>query len=765
MKKVLRPSEVLYDFNIKENRNIEGEFILPQYKEAYNKIKTSLLLSSEGYNIYLVDEFCKDRVKHIVNYAKHILADKNPPKDICYVIQENVKEPVPICVNNGNGNKLKSMVDRIQEFYAESIFKFYNGLDNKEKEQLIATVKNRRSSIIGDLINLSKEFGFDIKTSGDGFTFVPLNEGKEISEDEYDKLTEKEKDEIVDKVSELKISSNDILEKLRNMKDDEIKRIVEIMHNFFQEEIQDLKKEIKKEFQKDKEASEYINYIISEIENNLEENYSISYEDDEEEIRNIIYKYDINVIVDNTQNESPPVIYDDDPSVSNLLGSIEYENHNNVYVATVNSIKAGSYVKANGGCLILRANSLLSNSQAYYYLKKSLITERVDLDYNRGYIELFTLGSLKPVPIEINTKVIIIGDYEIYDALYNYDKEFKNVFKMRAEYKGILPNKDNVKNILLKEIEVFSKANNIKSITPSGIKEITKYLARKAENKNKLCFDHHDISNLMLLANYKAVEEGREFIDGNDIENVAFHREIIEEEYVNLYEEGKLLMEVKGSVAGQINGLSVIDTGYTSFGKPVRITCRCFSGEGKIIDAQRESNLSGKIHTKGISILKGYINNINGGYKTLPVDFNLSFEQLYGAIDGDSASVAEALSIISALCKIPIKQNIAITGSINQFGEVQPIGGVNEKIEGFFGVCKVIDTIEGKGVVIPASNSEDLVLSSEVERAIINGDFNIYTMESVEDAMEILFDVEGIKFADVIELINKECEKYEKNKV
>jgi predicted ATP-dependent protease len=762
MKRVLKPSEVLYDFEIVEDREIEGEFILPQYKDVYNKIKTSLLLNGEGYNIYLVDEFCKDRVKHIISYVKDILKDGNPPKDICYVIKENPKEPVSLFVNNGYGNKLKIMVDKIQEFYAESIFKFYNGIDNKEKEQLINTIKDRRSKIVGDLIKLSKEFGFDIKTSGDGFTFIPLVDGKEMTEDEYDNLKEEEKADILSKVDELKITSNGILEKLRNMKNDEINRIREIMDNFFKEEINQLNIEIEEEFKDDSEAKSYINYIITEIKGELEENYSINYEDDEEGIREIIYKYDVNVIVDNSEVQCPPVIFEEDPSVPNIFGSIDYENHNNIYVSTVKSIRAGSYVRANGGCLILRASSLLSNSQSYYYLKRAIISEKVDLDYNRGYIELFTLSSLKPVPMPINTKVIIIGDYDIYDALYNYDKEFRTIFKTRAHYRGVLQVEDKVKTVLLKEINRVSKEKNIKPITSGGVREIAKFLSRKAENKNKIYFDYDELSNLIIQANYAALQDKREFIDGENIEKVAYKKEAIESEYLELYNEKKLLIDVVGSKIGQINGLSVIDTGYTSFGRPVKITCTCFKGEGKIIDAQRESNLSGKIHTKGISILKGYINNINGGYKTLPVDFNLSFEQLYGVIDGDSASVAEAISIISTLCKLPIKQNLAITGSINQFGQVQPIGGVNEKVEGFFQVCKIMNDIESKAVVIPASNKDDLVLSREVEKAIFEGKFKIYTIETVEDAMELMFDAEEIKIDSIIDLISKQCMKYEK---
>ena len=212
----------------------------------------------------------------------------------------------------------------------------------------------------------------------------------------------------------------------------------------------------------------------------------------------------------------------------------------------------------------------------------------------------------------------------------------------------------------------------------------------------------------------------------------------MEKEILNNYTEKKMLIDVKNSKIGQVNGLSVIDTGYFSFGKPIKITCCCYKGEGNIVDVQKESNLSGNIHSKSINILKGYISTINGGFNKLPVDFHLSFEQIYGKIDGDSASVAEIICMLSALSKIPIKQNIAVTGSVNQFGDVQPIGGVNDKIEGFFGVCKAIDTIVGKGVLIPLSNADDLVLNEEVEREIKNGNFHIYTMTSIEDAMEVL---------------------------
>ncbi|EQB89139.1 hypothetical protein M918_21720 [Clostridium sp. BL8] len=539
-----------------------------------------------------------------------------------------------------------------------------------------------------------------------------------------------------------------------------LKKIKEIMLMYLNEQIENKKENFRETFEDNKEAVEYLEYVCETIESNLVENYSINYDDDEEKINEIIYKYMINVIVDNNGNKTPPVIFEEDPNVTNLLGNIEYENHNNVYVSDVSLIKAGSLIKANGGCLIIRVNNLLNNLQSYYYLKKVLITEKIDLDYNKGYFELLALSGLKPKPIGVKQKVILIGDYETYDLLYTHDEDFRKIFKMRTEYKTVMEIDKNIKGSLVNEVNRFCAENNIKPLSNGAIKEIAKVLSRKAENKNKIFFDDYDLTNLILLANDRVLQQGKETIDDDDIIEVAYKKELIEEEILKTYKEKKMLISVSGSRVGQINGLSVIDTGYVSFGKPLKITCTCYKGDGHIIDTQRESNLSGRIHNKAISILRGFMSSLNGGYRKLPVDFHISFEQLYGIVDGDSASVAEVVCMISSLTKLPIKQNIAVTGSINQFGEVQPIGGVNEKIEGFFSVCKEVNTIEGKGVLIPASNKDDLVLCKEVEDAILQGKFKLYTMENIDDALQVLLDYKDPTLEKILKVIDKESKKY-----
>lgn len=764
MSRELTVKEVLYQFKF-DNEDVRAELeYMPEYGHVYKKLKTALEIDKPGYNVYFIDDFSKDKLINIMDYIEKIMETKKRPRDICYAIENDVKSPKAILLPNGKGNELKEMLEEVQNLYLESTYDFYNSTKNKEKEDIIEFIQKRRNELIDKLEVMAEENQFEVKMTSGGFAFMPLKEGEIMTEKDFGSLDKEKKEDILDKVSRLKISAQDILDELKNIELEELEKIKELMKLHFEVQLKEIKDKYHEAFNDCEEALQLLDTICENMEEELIDNYTISYEDDEEKINEIIFKYEVNVLVDNSSNEKPVVIFEEDPSISNLLGSIEYENHNNVYTTDVSLIKAGSLLKANEGCLIIRANSLLANSNAYYYLKKSLLNEKVNLDYNRGYLELLSLNGLKPDTININEKVILIGDYETYDILYNYDEDFKKIFKIRAEYEPVVESTVDTKKALVGNILKICKENNLRPLKNEAVKELAKYLSRKAEDKSKLFFDGDELSNILMLSNNKVINEGKDNIEAEDIRNVAYSEETVERELLENYKNKRILIKTEGEAVGQINGLSVIDVGYFSFGKPIRITCSCYKGEGNIIDVQKESNLSGNIHSKSINILKGYISRLNNGYSSLPVDFNLSFEQLYGKIDGDSASVAEIVSMVSALSKIPIKQNIAVTGSINQLGEIQPIGGVNEKIEGFFKTCKILGNVKDKGVLIPYANKDNLILSDEVEKAIFKGDFHIYTMEKIEDAFEVLMGTENINSAEVLSTLNKEIKKYSSKK-
>jgi len=764
MNRELTPKDIIYEFDIEDVNARESVDSLPQYCDVIENIKTAMSIDEEGFNVYLIDNFSKEALKDIMKYVSKTFENKSKPKDICYVLYEDEKSPRPIFVSNGGGNRLKEAIEEMQNEYLEVTFQFYNNSIDKEKEEIQESIIKKRNELIGSLIDAAKQEGFDIKSTNSGFTFIPLSRGKEMSENEYDILDKETKESILNTASMLKEKAKDILEQLKGVEIRDLDKIKQIMQVYFNKEMNDLREEYKNMFMEDEIVKDYIDMVAEDIEEKLIENYSLNYDDDEEKINEIIYKYVVNVIVDNSKNQIPPVIFEQDPSLTNLIGNIEYQNHKGVYSTDVGFIKGGSMLKANEGCLVIRINSLLASPLAYYNLKKSLLTEKVDLACASSHYEVVIVNTLKPEPVPIKTKIILIGDYESYDLLYNYDEDFKKIFTIKAECNQVQSINDSLKNSFVFEINKICSENNFKFPTNGAIREIAKILSKKAQSKKKIYYDKYEINKLLILANNKVNKENKKEIDCDDIINVGYTKDIMEKEILNHYIEKKMLIDVTGSRIGQINGLSVIDTGYFSFGKPIKITCCCYKGSGNIIDVQQESNLSGSIHSKSINILKGYMSGINGGFSRLPVDFHLSFEQIYGKIDGDSASVAEIMCMLSALSKIPIKQSIAITGSVNQFGDVQPIGGVNDKIEGFFAACKVIDEAKGKGVLIPLSNAEDLVLNAEIELEIKNGNFHIYTMTSIDDAIRVLMGNNDENFETVMIAINKELKKYSSRK-
>lgn len=753
----LSSHDIIYNFEF-ENSNLRVErFSLPEYVEdVYDRIRTAIDIDEEGYNVYLIDDFSKAKLEDLKEYINEILKTRNKPKDICYVIKEDANIPYALYVANGKGNYLKETITELQEGYYKIIYNFYNGSICKEKEEIVEKIQEKRSDLVTNLMNNAHNCGFEIRSTNKGFTFIPVKDGEIMTEKEYDSLNSEQKEEILKNVSDLKDESTKILEALKDIELKETEKVKGVFSEYLSTETTSLKEKYKADFLDDEEIIQFLDEMCEEIEEDVVDIYSMTYEDDEEKINEIIVRYDINVLVDNSSLPCPQVIYEENPNVINLLGSIDYKNQNGTYVTDMSLIKSGSVLRANEGCLIIRANPLLTNPTAYHNLKKAIISGKVDFNYNKGYTELVSLSTLDPEPIKIKEKIIIIGDYETYDLLYNYDEDFKKIFKIKAQYNPVVSLNETTSAALVNNIMNICKKSNLKPIDKTAIKEVAKFLSRKAENKNKILIDNEEISKILMVSNNSVVRNKRDSITGKDIIEAVYKEDIIEKNIREYYEENKILLDVSNEKIGQVNGLSVIDAGYFSFGKPIRITCSCYKGEGEIIDVQKQSDLSGNIHSKAVNILKGLMSELFGKYSKLPVNFHLSFEQIYGKIEGDSASVAELIAMISSMSNVPIKQNIAVTGSINQFGEVQPIGGVNEKIEGFFKVCRGMDGIENKGVLIPDSNKSDLVLNEQVEEAIRDGKFHIYTMKNIKDAVEVLMG----DYTDVNNSIKKELKKY-----
>lgn len=758
MKKKLTPSEILFNIDFKDAKG-EGQIRnIRKISSAYEKIERAIKIKDTGYNLYLIDSFSKERIDELKGFIQNIYKDFEAPRDICYVSIDDSKKPRTVFLSNGRGKEFKQIVEDIKNSYYQVAFNFYNASSESEKDSIIDDIHNKRSNLVGELIEMAKVDGFDVKATSGGFAFIPLKEGEAMTEKEYDELSGNSKDSIIEKASVLKKKAEVVLEKLKNLELDSITKLKEIYKEFLDSELQQEKENCLLTFISDDDAYEYLEELFFNIEKDLVECYSINIEDDESVINEIIAKYEISVLVDNSNYSHPRVIYEEDPSMTNLIGNIEYESHNGGYISELSLITAGSLIKANEGCIIIRLSQLINNAYSYYSLKKALITGKVSIDSGKNYLDILSISGLKPDVVPVDVKVVLIGDYESYDILYDADEDFKNLFSLRVEMPKEFNRSEFCIGDIKKYVEKRAAKYNINNITDSAIKEIIKYMFRLAGNRNKITFEEREVDKVLVLV--KNSYKGFNKITDKEVNNIIYEEELIENEIMDMYKDNRIILSVSGKRIGSINGLAVLNSGYYNFGKPMRVTCVACAGDGKIIDIQKENNLSGSIHRKSINILSGLLSNIINQYERLPINFHLSFEQTYGSIDGDSASVAEMLCLLSALSKRGIRQNIAVTGSINQFGEVQPIGGVNEKIEGFFKACRLKNKVKDIGVLIPSLNKDDIVLKPEVEEAILKGDFNIYTMDSINDAIEVMILDENESVDEFFECINSEIKKY-----
>lgn len=767
MNKELTPKEIIFCSSCENSMKKLNDDVSSKKYIGFDKIKKALNIKKDGFNIYYVDSFSKEKVEILVEQISEIYKEKEAPKDICYVTIQDATSPKIIFLKNGKGFLLKDLLEEVKKKYLDTINEFYSSSCIEEKESIIENINEERNNYITKLMQMAKLENFDVKSTSGGFIFIPLKDGgNEMTQEEYDNLEEDTQEVIEKQASKLKNQAEEVLEKLKNIENLSIEKLKIIYKDYLKDTMEQYKDDLLLEFLTEDDVYRYLIEMFDCIEDDIVDCYTINLEEDEGKIKEIFDKYQVNVIVDNLNIEHPKVIYEDDPSLANLIGNIEYRNHNGEYITDISLITAGSLVKANEGCLIVRLTSLINsgNGISYYYLKKALMHGRVDFNYSKSYLEMLAIAGLKPAPIPIDVKVILIGDYESFEVLYDKDEDFKRIFPIRIEIEKRLNYEEEAQNYIISNIKRKIENDNLLEINDEGVKEIIKFLIRISGSRNKISIDDYYINRVLYLADNNAKMKKKTYVDKEDIIEVAYEDEKILKEVMDSYKDRKILITTTGKKIGIVNGLAVVGSEFYSFGKPMRITCIALQGSGNIIDIHKECNMSGSIHEKSISILRGILSTLITPYEKLPVDFQLSFEQTYGMIEGDSASVAEIVCILSALSKRPIRQNIAVTGSINQFGEVQPIGGVNEKIEGFHRVCSILDTADSKGVLIPSSNKDEIILKYDLEDDVKNNKFHIYCMDTLEDALRVLIFNEEDTMKSFLKEIEDEISKYKISK-
>lgn len=569
------------------------------------------------------------------------------------------------------------------------------------------------------------------------------------------KLKEKEYKNAEETYRELSYQLEDLLKKANEFNKKAVEEVENALRNIIKPIIEIKLEPLKKNY-KDKKTQKFLNDFINEFMEDLREiiaGKTIQFPE----------KYRVNLLIDNTNVKSPPIVFENSPTFQKLFGTIEVRaEQNGVFKTDFTMIKGGSLLKADGGFLILNAYDVLIEPNVWQKLKRTLRNGDLEIQTPET-LGVFGISALKPEPIKVDVKVIMIGEPYLYELLYNEDREFGKLFKVRADFDYEIPlNEDAVRHyaFVLKKI---SEDEKLLPVDKSGIYKTVEVGARKAGRRDKITSEFNFIADILREANFWALSKKKRYISDKDIEKAVEHRylrsNLIEEKILGMIRRGDIYVDVTGKKVGQINGLEIYSIGGLEFGKPVKLTASISIGEKGIINIEREVKLSGPIHSKGVLIIAGFLRDRFAKDKPLSLHASITFEQSYSGIDGDSASSTELYSILSAISGIPIRQNIAVTGSVNQKGYIQPIGGVNEKIEGFFDTCKILGFTGDQGVMIPSQNAKDLVLKNKVLDAIKKEQFHLYTVDTIEEGIEVLT---GKPYEEIYSIVNEKLSEFAK---
>jgi lon-related putative ATP-dependent protease len=660
-------------------------------------------------------------------------------------------------LNHGEGKEFRDDMKELIELLNIEIPKVFSNQDyENQKDEIIGAYEEKRDILMKDMTDEAKEHGFGVKTTNSGLYFMPIIDGVTLNEEEFENLPEDQKDEILERSDAIKDKASDIM---REMKEFERKAKKEISDLDYKIGMFTIGPHITALQEKYKNYDSVIKYI-ADVQEDILENIHDFIEEEPEEDENmaafvpfltkksvdVTEKYEVNLLVDNSGCKGAPVIIDFNPTYYNLVGEIEYDTEFGNMTTDYKKIKPGLFHQANGGYLILQAQDLMTNAQSWEALKRIMRTKEITIDSLRDQLGGLTLSTLKPEPIPVNVKVIVIGSSYIYNILYEYEEDFQKLFKIRADFDYEMDyNAENIKS-LAKYIKGFEQREKTAPFDVGAVSKVIEYASRVAENQNKLTTRFNKIVELLCEASTWARLENAAVITLEHVRKAIYEKinrsDMYEEKMNEVIEKNIIMIDTVGRKVGQINGLAVLDVGDYTFGKPTRITATTYTGRAGIVNIEKEADLSGSIHDKGVQVITGYLGQTFAQEYPLSLSCRLCFEQNYNGVDGDSASSTELYAILSSLSEIALNQEIAVTGSINQFGQIQPIGGVTHKIEGFFDLCYARGLTGKQGVIIPYQNISDLVLKNDVIEAVKEGKFSIYPIEHINEGIEILTDVD-----------------------
>jgi predicted ATP-dependent protease len=715
-------------------------------------IRFGLDITSPGYNIYVSGLTGTGKTTVIKTFLEEIASKMPVPNDWCYV--HNFRDsscPTILSLPAGWAKILKAEMNELVRHLRSDIPKAFESKEYEESvNRLLRENQAMQQLILGQLSAKAQSLGFEIEITKVGVSLAPILEGKPISAEQYAALDAETRQQIDQHRSGLDQDIQAFLRQVRDLNKESRDKINDLHRSMGLYVVGGRIEGIREQHAEFASVLAYLkdveDYIISHLEDFTEDSSKVepgaAAQIRLEPLADPFVKYKVNIVVDNTDLHGAPVVIETNPTYYNLFGRVERRAQFGTLSADFTLIRAGSYARANGGFLVVNVNDVLMNAGVWETLKRTVKNKEVRIEEIAEQFGLVPVAAMRPSSIPVNVKVIMIGHQFIYHQLYSADEDFRKIFKVKADFDSEMARDAQGFNNYASFISSRCYDESLPHFDPTGVAKVVEYGAWLVDNQEKLSARFSDVADIVREASYWARNAGLNAVSAGHVqravEEKCYRSSLIEERIRTLITEGMLLVDVDGEAVGQVNGLAVIDLGDVRFGRPSRITAKTYMGKSGVIDIERESRMSGRIYEKGVLILSGYLGAKYAQKRPLSVAASLCFEQSYEGIDGDSASSTELYALLSSLSGIPIRQGIAVTGSVNQHGQIQPIGGVNQKIEGFFDLCKARGLTGKQGVMIPVQNVKNLMLRADLVEAVAAGQFQIYAVSTIDEGIEIL---------------------------
>ena len=717
---------------------------------ALNAIQFGLRIKNGGFNIFALGHTGVGKQTTLQQVAEQEATAQPVPPDWCYLHNfEQTHRPRALCLPPGRGAKLRRDMAQLVEDLGASIPAAFESEDYRSRvEELEEELKERQSEAIETLGEQAKSKNIGLLHTPNGFAFAPLSANGEVLRPEhFRQLPENEQEQIEQTIESLQQELQKLIRQFPLWAKETREKIKALNREIAALAVNHLIEALHQQYADLPEVQSYIDAtrqdVIDNVDAFLEQaeghpQFGMPGQQSKARLR----RYEVNLIVDNSRLDSAPVVQEDLPSFGNLLGRVEYQAQMGTLVTDFSLIKAGALHRANGGYLLLDARQVLMHPFAWDGLKRTLQSGEIRLDSLERSLSLFSTVSLEPEPIPVDVKVLLMGDRRLYYLLSELDPDFQELFKVMSDFDDSIERTPESEQSYACLFAAITQEHSLRPLERAAVARLIEHGARMAGDSGKISTHLRGYTDLLSEADHWASQAGREQIARADLQKAIdqqiYRAERMRETTYRTIQEGVLLVDVEGAKTGQINGLSVLQLGQFAFGQPVRITATTRMGDGKVIDIERETELGGPIHSKGVLILSSFLAARYAGEQPLSMAASLVFEQSYGPVEGDSASLAELCVLLSSLAAAPICQSLALTGSVNQHGQVQPIGGVNEKIEGFFDVCRAAGLSGQQGVIIPSANTRHLMLREDVVQAAKADQFYIYSVTTVDEALTLL---------------------------